>query len=188
MPKFVQYCSYYADSFLILFYRMTGHALLDYYIGTTVLAFICVVVGELSISLALKFNKRHIDAMNAEMSAKEQLALAAYKEGNQAGYKALNHEATEAWSKQFFTMIAYSAGILWPIPFAFGWLQYRFADVAFPLAYPLSLLFGKTVGYTFTFIPLYILCRIVFKYLRPRLPYFKGIQKLLDEYGKQPSH
>ena len=187
MKLFFDGLFYHADSFLILFYRMTGYPLLDYFIGTGVLASICVVIGEISVSLALKFNKRYIDGMSAEMTAKEQLALAAYKAGNQEGYKALNKEATDAWGKHFFTMVAYSAGILWPIPCAFGWLQYRFQEVAFPLAFPLSLLFGKTVGYTFTFIPLYILCRIIFKYMRPRLPYFSGVQKLIDESGKKRS-
>jgi hypothetical protein len=177
---FVDGFIYHADGILILFYRMTGYALMDYFIGTCVLAFICVIIGEISVSLALKFNKRYIDGMSAEMTAKEQLALAAYKAGNQKGYKALNKEATDAWGKHFFTMVAYSAGILWPIPCAFGWLQYRFQGVDFPLAFPLSFVFGDTVGYTFTFIPLYIFCRIIFKYMRPWLPYFRGIQKLID--------
>lgn len=187
IKHFVDGFIYHADSFLILFYRISGHALLDYFIGTSVLAFICVIIGEISVSLALKFNKRYIDGMSAEMTTKEQLALAAYKAGDKTGYKALNKEATDAWGKHFFTMVAYSAGILWPIPVAFGWLQFRFQEVVFPLAFPLSILFGKTVGYTFTFIPLYIFCRIIFKYMRPWLPYFRGVQKLIDEPGKKRS-
>jgi hypothetical protein len=79
-------------------------------------------------------------------------------------------------------MVGYSAGILWPIPFAMGWMQMRFASVEFDLAFPLSLIFGNSVGYIFTFIPIYILCRILFKYMRPYLPYFKGVQKILNEY------
>ena len=102
--------------------------------------------------------------------------MAAYRAGDKRSYDALNKAATDAWGKHFFTMVAYSAGILWPIPMALGWMQTRFADVQFSLAFPLSVVFGKTVGYTFTFIPLYILCRILFKYLRPHLPYFKDVQ------------
>ena len=182
MKHFLEtYFLYYADNFLIFFYRITGHSLLDYYIGTVMLAFFCVVIGEISVSLALKFNKPYIDHLTDEMTAKERLSIVAYQAGDESGYKALNKEATDAWGKKFFTMVAYSAGILWPIPFAFGWLQYRFQDVAFPLAFPLSVLFGDTVGYTFTFIPLYILCRIIFKYMRPWLPYFKGVQKIIDQ-------
>jgi len=177
-----------ADSFLITFYRITGFGLIDYFIGTVILAFLCIVIGELSISLAIRFNKRYLDLMSRKMTEKETLALEAYRAGDKAGYKALNKEATDAWGKHFFTMVAYSAGILWPIPFALGWMQTRFSDVQFDLAFPLSLIFGKSVGYIFTFIPIYILCRIFFKYMRPHLPYFKGVQKLLDQYdtGNSP--
>jgi len=187
IQKILDIFIYHADSFLILFYRITGSSLLDFFIGTCVLAFICVVIGEISVSLALRFNKRYVDAMKDEMNTKERLSMEAYRTGDKDSYKALNKEATDAWGKHFFTMVAYSAGILWPIPVAFGWLQYRFQEVAFPLAFPLSVVFGKTVGYTFTFIPLYIFCRIVFKYMRPRLPYFRGVQKLLDEYDVKAS-
>jgi len=178
----------HADRFLILFYRITGHSLLDYFIGTGVLAFICVVIGEISVSLALKFNKRYVDGMTDEMNTKERLSMEAYRTGDKDSYKALNREATDAWGKHFFTMVAYSAGILWPIPVAFGWLQYRFQEVAFPLAFPLSVVFGKTVGYTFTFIPLYIFCRIIFKYMRPWLPYFRGVQKLIEASDSKKPH
>lgn len=175
----------YADGFLILFFRITGYDFIDYLIGTLVLGFLCVIAGELSISLAIRFNKPYLDSMSREMKAKEQLSMQAYQVGDKDGYKALNKEATDVWGKYFFTMVAYSAGILWPIPFALGWMQTRFQAVEFPLAFPLSLIFGATVGYTFTFIPLYILARIAFKYLRPRLPYFKGVQQMLDQQSQQ---
>ena len=177
-----------ADGFLIAFYRITGYSLLDYFIGTMFLGFLCVVIGELSVSLAIRFNKRYLDSMSREMNEKERLSMAAYRGGDKDGYKALNKEATDIWGKHFFTMVAYSAGILWPIPFALGWMQTRFSGVEFDLAFPLSLAFGKSVGYIFTFIPIYILCRILFKYMRPHLPYFKGVQKLLNESGTPKSH
>jgi hypothetical protein len=122
------------------------------------------------------------------MKEKEALALQARVAGDKAGYKALNKEATDVWGKHFFTMAAYSAGIFWPIPIALGWMQTRFAGVEFDLAFPLSLIFGKSVGYIFTFIPIYVLCRIFFKYMRPYLPYFKGIQKLLNDYDTKETH
>jgi hypothetical protein len=172
---------FHVDGFLIFFYRITGESFVDYLIGTTILAFLCVIVGEVSISFAIRVNKRYLDAMSDEILDKERMSMEAYRTGDKAGYKALNKEATDAWGKQFFTMAAYSAGILWPLPFALAWMQTRFADVEFALAFPLSLLFGKSVGYVFTFIPLYILCRILFKYLRPHLPFLRGVQKLLKE-------
>ena len=176
-----------ADSFLIAFYRITGYSLFDYFIGTMFLGFLCVVIGELSVSLAIRFNKRYLDSMSREMVEKERLSLEAHRAGDTEGYKALNKEATDVWGKHFFTMVAYSAGILWPLPFALGWMQTRFADVEFNLAFPLSLIFGKSVGYIFTFIPIYILCRIFFKYMRPYLPYFKGVQKVLNNSATKES-
>ena len=187
MTTFFSNINYHIDGFLIYFYRLTGHAFVDYIIGTFCLAFFCVVIGEISVSLALKFNRRYFDEMNAEMLAKEKLSLQAYKAGDVASYKALNKEATDVWGRRFFTMVGYSAGILWPIPFALGWMQTRFAAVEFDLAFPLSLIFGNSVGYIFTFIPIYILCRIIFKYLRPHLPYFRGIQKVLNQYDVKKS-
>jgi hypothetical protein len=175
------------DPWLIFFYRISGQALVDYFIGTMVLAFVCVIIGELSVSLAIRFNKRYLDSMSKEMKEKERLSIAAYRTGDKAGYQALNKQATDVWGKHFFTMVAYSAGVLWPIPFALGWMQTRFQGVDFALAYPLSLLFGQSVGYIFTFIPIYILARIIFKYLRPRLPYFRGVQQMLSEYDKKPT-
>ncbi len=173
-----------ADAFLIFFYRLTGVSMADYLVGTFVLSLICVVIGELSVSLALKFNKRYLNQMTEEMLEKERLSMAAYQAGDKETYKALNKQATDAWGKNFFSMVAHSAGILWPIPFAMGWLNTRFGDVSFAIAPPLSMVFKDGVGFMFTFIPMYILSRIVFKYLRPHLPYFKGVQKMLDAAGE----
>ena len=181
MQPFLDTIFYQLDAFLIFFYRITGASLVDYFIGTFILAFLCVIIGEISISLAIKFNKRYLDSMSREMKQKEMLSIAAYQAGDRDGYRSLNKDATDVWGKHFFTMVAYSAGILWPIPFALGWMQTRFAGVQFDLAFPLSLIFGKSVGYVFTFIPIYILCRIVFKYMRPYLPYFRGVQKFISQ-------
>ncbi|OQX66103.1 MAG: hypothetical protein B5M55_01170 [Desulfococcus sp. 4484_242] len=180
MRPFPDKLVFVADSLLISLYRIIPDPLPAYLLGTFLLCFLCVIAGELTVSVALRFNRRYFNEMTEEMIRKEKLSMAAYEAGDKESYRALNKEATDVWGKRFFTMVAYSAGILWPIPFALAWMQTRFHGIAFPLAWPLSIAFGETVGYTFTFIPLYILCRIVFKYMRPHLPYFRGVQKLLD--------
>ncbi|AOY58844.1 MULTISPECIES: hypothetical protein [Desulfococcus] len=169
------------DPFLIFFYRGTGIPIVDYFIGTFVLAFMTVVIGEICVSLAIRFNRSHIDGMKQEVARKEKMAFSAYAAGNQSGYKALNKEATDEWGKQFFTMAAYSCGILWPIPFALGWMQTRFGGVEFAVGFPFSLVGLESVGYLFSFFPIYVGCRILFKYMRPWLPYFRGVQKMLAE-------
>jgi hypothetical protein len=169
------------DTLLIAGYRITGFSLIDFLIGTFYLSFWCVIVGELTVALALKVNRRYFEQLTADVSDKERLSLVAYQAGDKTAYKALNQQANDAWGKHFFTMFGYSAGMFWILPFAMAWMQTRFAGIDFPLAPPLSWIFGATVGYPFIFIPLYILARIVFKYLRPRLPFFRNIQRILDE-------
>ena len=171
------------DAVLILGYRLTGIPILDYLIGTLLLSLLAVILGELSISLALRANRTYIDGLAHEADRLEKLSFEAHQAGDTAGYRGFNKAATDAWGKKFFTMAAYSAGILWPIPFVLGWMQTRFQDVAFLLGFPFSLFMGDTVGYLFSFFPIYILARILFKYMRPWLPYFRGVQRMLDAAG-----
>ncbi len=172
------------DPVLIAPYRLTGHPLVNFFIGSAWVAMIAVVLGELTLSAAIRFNRRHIQALQKEIAYKEALSLQAHAAGDRAGYKALNKDANEAWGKHFFNMAAYSAGMLWPIPFALAWMHGRFAEVGFLLAWPLNRLLNETVGYPFVFIPLYILCRMIFGRLRRWLPYFSRVQKELDAAGR----
>ncbi len=181
MQSFFEGFNRLIDPFLIFFYRLTGIPIIDFLIGTFILAFITVVIGEICVSLAVKINRGYIDDLNRDVNRRENMAISAYAAGDQAGYKALNKEATDMWGKQFFIMAAYSCGILWPIPFALGWMQSRFQDVEFLVGFPMSLIGLETVGYQFSFFPLYIACRIIFKYMRPWLPYFRSVQKMLAE-------
>lgn len=175
------------DPFLIFFFRLTGVALMDFFVGIFALAMMCVVIGEFTLSLALRFNRDHLKMMQKDILHQEHLSLQAYQMKDRTGYKALNRAANDAWGKHFFTMAAYSAGMLWPAPFALAWLNTRFEAVAFDLSAPLSLAFGNTVRYPFIFILAYMLCRLLFKYLRPFLPYFKQVQKMLDDKKPQSS-
>lgn len=172
------------DPILIGFFRMTGYPLIDFFTGVFCLCMTCVVLGELTISAAIRLNRKHLQDLKQEVSYKEKLSFQAYAADDRVSYKALNKAANDAWGRYFFTMAAYSAGILWPVPFALGWMQTRFQNVDFELAFPLNLVIGDHVGYPFIFIPMYILTRIIFKYLRPRLPYFRGVQKMLDHPQK----
>nr|WP_319490483.1 hypothetical protein [uncultured Desulfobacter sp.] len=168
------------DSYIIFFYRVTGIGMVDYMIGTFCLSLIAVLLGELTISLALKANTPYLTGLALRMKEKESLSIKAYENGDMAGYKALNKEATDAWGRKFFSMLAHSAAILWPVPFALGWMQTRFAGIDFPIAFPFSLV-TDSVGYTFSFFPIYVLARIVFGKIRPHLPYFASVHRRLNE-------
>lgn len=172
------------DPYCIAMYRITGNAVVDYCIGTCLLAFITVVLGEFTLSLALRFNRRHITQMEDEMAHQHQLSLAALHMEDKMSYQACNKQANDALGKYFFNMVAYSAAYLWPIPFALTWMQSRFIGVEFIPAYPLNIIWPAT-GYFTTFILFYILDRIIFKNIRRYLPYFKEVQRTIDLYAKR---
>jgi hypothetical protein len=171
------------DSLLIAPFRLPHDALFGFLLGAFCLAMLCVVLGELVLSVAIRFNQKHLQDLRTEISKNERLSMQAYEFGDRDGYKALNKQANDAWGRHFFTMAAYSAGMLWPVPFALAWLYSRFAGVTFEMAWPLSLIVGPTVSYPFIFIPMYVLARIIFGHSRRWLPYFKRVQRRLDEQG-----
>ena len=173
------------DGIIIFFYRLSGIPIVDYITGTFVLSLVAVILGELTVSLALKANAPYLGRLTREMQGKEKLAVQAYESGDMTGYKALNKQATDAWGKKFFAMMGHSAAILWPVPFALGWMQTRFSQVAFEIAFPFSLVVD-TVGYTFSFFPIYILARIAFGKVRSRLPYFSNVHKNLLQASTGP--
>lgn len=172
----------FLDPYLIFFYRMTGDSMINFLLGTFILAMITVVVGEFTLSLLLRFNRRHISQMEEELEKQHHLSMAALQMDNQKGYRACNKQANDVFGKYFFSMIAHSAACLWPIPFALSWMQYRFLGVQFQLVYPISLVWSSTQYFTI-FLALYILARVVFKNIRPYLPYFRQVQKALDLYS-----
>jgi len=165
----------YIDPFVIWFYRLTGYTFLDFLIGTFVLALIAVVVGEFTISLAFLVTRRAIEHNTDNVVRYQSISVDAIEAGDKATYTAANKLANEAFGKSFFQQLALASGFLWPIPFALGWMQYRFEGVEF------SLLFTDyTVGYPCVFIPLFVLAYLVFKRVKYRLPYFRRIKHVLD--------
>ncbi|MGD8254300.1 MAG: hypothetical protein PVJ11_00300 [Syntrophobacterales bacterium] len=174
------------DGILIQLYRFTGVTFLDYLLGTFILALISVILGELTISLALRYNKGHVDAITDNMVKMNNLSIMALKTRDKKSYKACNDTANDAFGKYFFSMIAYSASALWPAFFSLAWMQTRFSQVEFPLVYPVDIIV-PAIGYFPTFLLCYILARILFKNLRPYLPYFSGVQKQLDAADREKS-
>jgi hypothetical protein len=174
------------DEVLIQFYRLTGSTFLDYLLGTFILALLSVILGELTISLALRYNKGHINAITDNMVKMNNLSIMALKSLDKKSYKACNDTANDAFGKYFFNMIAYSASSLWPAFFALAWMQTRFSQVEFALPYPLEII-TPTIGYFPTFLLCYVLARIFFKNVRRYLPYFSSVQKQLDEADNEKS-
>jgi len=167
------------DSVLVSFYRMTGFPLLDYYLGTFLLALLTVVVGELTISIVFKVNRRHLEKLNTQVEKMQQLSSEALRRGDEESYRACNKEGNDAFGHLFFNKFGLSAASLWPIFLALDWMQERFAGIDLPLPW-----IGWEINYVLFFILCYILARILFGRLRPMLPYFRGVHRMLHAYEK----
>lgn len=153
------------DSFLIAPYRLPENPLLGWWLGTSILALWATLLGELTIAIAFKANRFRIEELGREMSDRHHQSMNALKSGDKSAYKAINRLANDAFGKSFFLQIAMACASLWPAACALGWLQIRFSQIRFPLPSNLPLV-GNDVGYTFIFIPLYILTRILFLNLK----------------------
>jgi hypothetical protein len=165
------------DPLLIWFYRLTGWAPLDFVIGTLVLAFLALIIGEYAISLVFLAGRKNLDRLNQEAVRYRDLTVEALKAGDKPAYQAANKMANEAFGKVFFLQIALSAARLWPVPLALAWMQYRFQEVEFPLGVvPYSL------GFVGAFLLLYVLAYFLFKRVKYRLPYLRRIKDILDAY------
>ena len=167
------------DTILITFYRLTGYPLVDYYLGTLVLALLTVLVGELTISFVFRINKVHLDKLNDRVEQMKRLSSEALALGDRAGYKACNKEGNDAYGQLFFNKFGLSAASLWPIFFALAWMQERFSEIGLPLPW-----LGWEINYFFFFLLCYIVVRIFFGRIKRQLPYFKGIHQTLLTYEK----
>lgn len=159
-------------------YRLTGLSFIDFLIGTFVLASVALLVGEFTISLAYLANRKKIGEINDEVIQYQNISVDAVKAGDKKSYTAANKIANDAFGRSFFFQIALSTGFLWPIPFALGWMQYRFGEVELPFVYQ-----DVTVGYFAVFIALFAAAYLIFRRLKRHLPYFARIHAMLEEDG-----
>jgi len=173
MPSFYLFL----DPYLIWFYRITGSALTDFFIGTFVLALIVIIIGEFTISLTFLAVKRRIDQTTDEVIKFQNLSVDALAAGDKQVYSAANKLANDAFGKSFFMQIALSAAFLWPICFALAWMQYRFLEVEFPLP-----VIGYSLNYIGVFIIIYAATYLLFKRVKYKLPFFRRIKVILDGY------
>ncbi len=170
------------DRFLIGFYRISEVPIFGYLFGSAILGLLCVVLGQFTLSLAYRANRKNLNSNNKEMVRMHNLSIYALLAKNKKAYKSCNKEANDAFGKYFFAQIALGISSLWPIPFAMAWMQTRFQGVEFLLPFNIPGI-GQTVGYTFTFIPIYVLVYILFGKVKHRLPYFKREHEFIKTDG-----
>jgi hypothetical protein len=159
------------DPYLIWFYRLTGHAGVDFVIGTLGLACIALLVGEVTVFLAFLFTRKNHNRYTAEATKYQDLSMDALKAGNKEAYKAANTLANDAFGHTFFQQLTLSAAFLWPVFFALAWMQYRFLEVEFPIPGT-----SYALGYIGGFILIYIAAYLILK----RLPWFRRIKEIME--------
>jgi hypothetical protein len=167
------------DYFLIYLYKVTGYPVADYFLGTFLLSFLTVLVGEFTISLVFRVNRSHLETLNARVEKMSRLSEQALGQGDEKGYRAINKEGNDAFGQLFFNKFGLSAASLWPIFFALAWMQERFASISLPLPF-----WGWGLNYVAFFILCYILARVFFGWLKPKLPYFRGVHQMLLSYDR----
>ena len=173
MPSSFETLYNHVDAVLIYFFRLTDTPIIGYLAGIAVLALVCVVLGDLTVAAAFRVNGAFFRRDNRELVSMQNKSLIALQAQDKASYQACNEIANDSFGKVFFSQIALGASSLWPVPFALQWLDGRFADVEFLL--PFTLGTRTTVGYAFTFIPMYILLRILFGHVRTHLPGYRRL-------------
>lgn len=172
------------DPVFMAFFRTLPDPFSGFFFGTFLLAMISVLVGQITLSIAFLFNRGYIEKLNDDLVKWNNLSIDAIKEGNKEAYRAANENANEAFGKFFFMSAAYSAASLWPAPITLGWMQRWFSDISIPI--PLKMPFvGSSVNYPFVFILSYILASLIFSVLKPHLPYFGRIHKILTAPKKE---
>ncbi len=167
------------DPYLIRLYRITGYAWVDFFLGTMALAFIVLIIGEFTISLAFLASRKRIERVTDEAVKYQNLSMEALAAGDKEAYRGANKLANDAYGRSFFMQLALSAAFLWPICFALVWMGYRFSGLEFPLPFT-----GLSMGYMGVFILLYVAAYQAFKRVKYKLPYFRRIKVLLDGYRR----
>jgi hypothetical protein len=145
------------DTFLITPFRLPDNPIAGWWLGSSLLALWCTLLGDLSQALAYRANHFKIQRDEREMVEYHRHSLNALKAGDRGAFKAINKLANEAFGKTFFLQLTLACASLWPVALALGWMQTRFADVDFPL-----IMTRISVSYPFIFIPLYVLTRLLY--------------------------
>jgi hypothetical protein len=172
------------DPFVMGLFRIIGEPITDFFLGNFLLAMISVLTGQITLSFAFLLNRKYISQLNADLVKWNNLSIDAIKEGNKEAYKATNEQANSAFGRLFFLSSAFSAASLWPAPFALGWMQRWFGDIAIPLPFAIPYI-GSSVKFAFVFIMNFILASLIFSLIKPHLPYFGWIHKMLNAPEKE---
>ncbi|WP_022853769.1 hypothetical protein [Thermodesulfatator atlanticus] len=170
----------YLDKIFLPFYQLLSDPVLAYFLGTFLLAIICVIIGEFLVGIAFYANRNYVKKLTNDLVHWNNLSVEAVKKGDTEAYHTFNKEANDVYGKLFFLTIAHSAAFLVPIPFVLAWMQFRFGGIEFPLPFIVPGV-GASVSYIFTFVVLYLPSYWLFKKIKHKLPLFKDFDRIMRE-------
>lgn len=163
------------DSILIAPFRWPASPYVGIWLGSTLLAWYCILLGEAVSALLFLIHHRYYTSMQDSMLHYHNLSVDALHAGNKEAYLAANKLAQEDFGKSFFAQATVGLASLLPLPFALGWMASRFEGI--PL-YTLPVL-KVSAGFVFVFLSVYILSRILFsRFVKKRLPLFNKIEEI----------
>jgi hypothetical protein len=141
------------DPLLIAFYRIFDNPAAGFFFGTFVVSLLCAILGEITSAAVYRINRSYYQDLAQETVRMGDMSINALRFFKDKGkYRVFNKEANDAFGKYFFSQIALGASVLWPVPFALGWMQTRFVGVSF-----LVPIINRSVSYMAIFILCYIL-------------------------------
>jgi hypothetical protein len=144
------------DPVLIAPYRWPSDPLVGWWLGTTILALWCILLGEATLALVHRINRRYLEKALGEMGRLQEQSIKALEAGDKTAYQGINKLANDAHGKAFFLQIAMGSSSLWPIFFAAAWLDWRFAQLT--VTPPV---WGWAAGPLPAYLVLYIFLRIL---------------------------
>lgn len=121
------------DSMAIAPFRWIADPIAAFWVGSAVLALVCLVLGQVTTKLALWGNGALMRGHVRDASRYQKTSLDMIKAGQPGDYSGVNRLANEAFGKAFFLGVALGAAGLWPLFFAAAWMELRFSEVRIPV-------------------------------------------------------
>jgi hypothetical protein len=104
-----------------------------FWLGSAVIAAVCVLVGQATSWVAWRLNGKHLGEHIQEARGYGKTSLRMLAAGQESHYPGVNRLANEAFGRAFFLSMAMNAAALWPVFLAAGWIAARFDGVRVPL-------------------------------------------------------
>ena len=158
------------DPFLIAPYRFFENPTLGWWAGTFVLACWAVLIGELTVALVYRINRKPVADHWKQTNYYHEQSLKAKAAGDEKAYEGINKLANEAYGKSFFLFIAMGMASIWPAFFAAAWLNMRFGHLAFLLPKWAG---GLELSFLTPFVLLYLAVRILFSRIKRAIPFLQ---------------